>query len=138
MAKHDHEKKDGVSVQEIENFGKHYRLEIFFSGLFFVSSVCSFLIFSPAWSIYALGLGGILGAALGKHVSKLILGFFHFCMSQQKPTKIAIASVAFVLAILVPPVCFLGFGLLSGKNCIRCAKDCCKIHGSSKEHSDLY
>ena len=87
MGKHDHEKKDGLSVQEIENFGKHYRLEIFFSGLFFVSSICSFLIFSPAWSIYALGLGGILGAILGKHVSKFILGIFNFCMSQQKPTK---------------------------------------------------
>lgn len=135
MAKQDHEKKEGLSVQEIENFGKHYRLEIFFSGLFFVSSICSFLIFSPAWSIYALGLGGILGAVLGKHVSKLMLGVFNFAQTQQKPTKIAIAAVAFVMAILVPPVCFLGFGLLAGKNCIRYSRDCCKVH-SSREHHD--
>jgi len=134
MGKHDPEKKDGISVREIESFGKNYRLEIFFSGLFFVASICSFLIFSPAWSIYALGLGGILGAVLGKHVSRLILGMFHFCMTQQKPTKLAIAAVAFVLAVLVPPVCFLGFGLLAGKNCIRCAKDCCKIHGDHENH----
>ena len=136
MAKQDHEKKDGLSVQEIENFGKHYRLELFFSGLFFVASICSFLIFSPAWSIYALGLGGILGAVLGKHVSKLVLSVFNFAYSQQKPTKIAIAVVAFIIAILIPPVCFLGFGLLAGKNCIRYSRDCCKIHISSREHHD--
>lgn len=138
MSKSDHDKKEGVSINQIESFGRNYRLEIFFSALFFVSSICSFLFFSPSWSIYAIGIGGIVGAIFNKQVSKLILSVFNFCMSQQKMTKIVIAACSMVIAVFLAPIFFLSYGLVAGKNFIRCARESCKIHGRENDHKDLH
>lgn len=135
MNKLENPKKEGLSVQELENFGKNYHLEIFFSAVFVLSSLFSFLFFGPMLSIYALGIGGVLGSCLSKHVSRLSISVFNFCVSQQRATKIVIAVVGLVLAIIVPPVIFLVAGLMAGKGLCRCAKDSCKIH-CGHDHSE--
>lgn len=135
MNKQENPKKEGVSVQELENFGKNYYLEIFFSAVFILASLFSFLFFGPMLSIYALGIGGVIGSCLSKQVARLAITVFNFCLSQQKATKIVIAVVGLVFAIVVPPVVFLISGLMAGKGLCRYAKESCKMH-CGHDHSE--
>lgn len=133
MAKSENPKKEGVSVHQIENFGKNYRLEIFFSVLFILSSICSFLFFGPSWSLYALAIGGVVSTCMCKQVAKLNYSMFNFVMTQQKTTKIVIGCSTLVIAIFVAPIIYLFFGLMAGKGIHRIAKDCTKMSCCSKD-----
>ena len=128
MAKTGDEKKEGVTVQQIENFGKNHRIEIFFCIVFILSSFFSFLFYGPGWSIYAAGLGGVVAVWIPKLIGRASHGVFHFCASQQKVTRIVIAVVGFVLSIFLPPLIFLCIGLMAGKSLHRHASGCCKEH----------
>ena len=56
--------KEGVSVQELENWGKKYGFEITFLVYFILASIFTFVFFGPHWSIYLAGIGGALGVWL--------------------------------------------------------------------------
>ena len=106
--------KEGVSVQDLENFSKKYRFEIFFLLYFILATFFSFIIFSAGWSIYLGGLGAVLGVWLPEKVEKLSRGLFHFVFKQEKMTQIVLAVVGIIVSIFLPPLIFLCVGLLGG------------------------
>ena len=133
MAKAGNDKKEGVTVQQIENFGKKHRTEIFFCIVFILSSFFSFLFYGPGWSIYAAGLGGVVATWIPKHIGRMIHAAFHFCITKQRTTRIIIGVIGIILSIFVPPLIFLCIGLMAGRGFNRHAIDCMKMSGCCKE-----
>jgi hypothetical protein len=136
MAKQSDEKKEGITVEQLENFGKSHRIEIFFCIIFILSSICSFFLFGPGWSIYAAGLGGIIAVWMPRHVGSLALATFHFCVAQHKVTKIVIAVFGLIVAIFLPPLVFLCIGAMAGRGFHRHAAESLKMKGSDKHRED--
>ncbi len=116
MAMHDGEKKDGVTVKEIENFGKSHRFQIFFCVAFILASFFSFVFFGAAWSIYLAGLGAVVGVWLPKQIGKLIHSVFHFCLKQERVTRYVIAGVGLIVSVFLPLLIFLCIGLIAGRS----------------------
>lgn len=106
--------KEGVSVQELENFGKKYHFEIFFVLYFLLATLLTFIFFGAAWSIFLAGVGGILGIWLPGKVEKAAKGAFHFVYKQEKATKLVLAIVGVVVSFFLPPLIFFFLGLLGG------------------------
>lgn len=135
MAKSGDEKKEGVTVQQIENFGKHHRIEIFFTIVFILSSFFSFLFYGPGWSIYAAGIGAIVAVWIPKYICRIAHGAFHFCATQQKITRIVIGVAGFILSIFLPPLIFFCIGLMAGRSfhrkAIGCHKEKCEDNNDS-------
>jgi hypothetical protein len=116
MTKTDADKKDGVTVQQLEHFGKKHCIEIFFCIMFIFSSFFSFVFYGPGWSIYATGLGGAIAVWIPKLVGRAALGTLCFCLKQQTVTRIVIGVVGIVLSIFLPPIVFLCIGLVAGRS----------------------
>lgn len=137
MANMGDEKKEGVTVQQIENFGKKHRIEIFFCIALILASCFSFPFYGPAWSIYAAGLGGAVAVWIPKHVGRIVLATMHFCLKQQRVTRIVIAVIGIVFSIFLPPVVFLCLGVVAGRSLHRHAIDAMKIsdHHDSEHHN---
>ncbi len=106
--------KDGMSVQEIENFGKKYRFEIFFVLYFLLATLLTFLFFGAAWSIFLAGVGGILGIWLPRKVQKAAEAGFRFVFKQEKATRIVLAAVGLIVSFFLPPLVFFLMGLMGG------------------------
>lgn len=106
--------KEGVSVQELENFGKKYRFEIFFVLYFLLATLLTFIFFGAAWSIFLAGVGGILGVWLPSKVDKAAKGAFQFIYKQEKATKLILAIVGVIVSFFLPPLVFFFLGLLGG------------------------
>jgi len=136
MANNSDEKKDGLSVQQIENFGKKYRIEIFFSLLLIIASCFSGPFYGTAWSVYAAGLGGAIAVWIPKQIGRMTLAIAHFCLKQQKVTRIVIASIAIVFAIFIPPLVFLFLGFVGGRSLHRHVTDCKKTCGHDDSHHE--
>ncbi len=115
MAKQEGEKKEGVTVKEIENFSKKYRFQIFFCIAFVLASFFSFVFFGPAWSIYLAGLGAVVAIWIPQKIGKAVHGTFRFCLKQEKITRIVIACAGVVISIFLPPIIFLCIGLMAGR-----------------------
>ncbi len=113
--------KEGVSVQELENFGKKYHFEIFFVLYFLLATLLTFIFFGAAWSIFLAGIGGILGIWLPNRVEKAAKGAFHFVYKQEKATKLVLAIVGVVVSFFLPPLVFFFLGLFGGTGLRRAA-----------------
>jgi len=105
---------EGVSVQELENFGKKYRFEIFFVVYFLLATLMTFLFFGAAWSIFLAGVGGILGIWLPKKIEKAAKAAFQFVYKQEKATKLILAIVGVIVSFFLPPLVFFFMGLMGG------------------------
>jgi len=115
--KPDESKKEGVSVQELENLGKKYRFEIFFVAYFVLASLFTFALFSPQWSIYLAALGGVMGVLLPKKVESVLQGMFRFIYKQEKITQLILGGVGVIVSIFLPFVVFFAIGLSGGQAC---------------------
>ena len=115
------DKKEGVSVQEIENFARKYTYEVFFSLVFILASLFSMIMYSVAWSIYLACLGGILGVWFTLKIEKVVRSAFGFVQRQQKPTLIVLAVVGLVIAVFLAPLVFFVLGIMGGKCLYRAA-----------------
>lgn len=113
------EKKDGVTVEQLEHFGKKHHVELFFSIIFILASIFSMLFYGPGWSIYAAGIGGIVAVWIPKAIEKAYLATFKFCSTQQKATCIVVAVAGLILSIFVPPLIFLFIGMMAGKGFVK-------------------
>lgn len=113
--------KEGVSVQELENFGKKYGLEIFLVLYFLISTLLTFVFFGAAWSIFLAGIGGILGVWLPKKIEKAATAAFRFVFKQEKITKLILAIVGIIIAFFLPPLVFFFLGLAGGMGMHRAA-----------------
>ncbi|MCK4934320.1 MAG: hypothetical protein KAR79_01920 [Simkaniaceae bacterium] len=115
------DKKEGMTVQELENFGKKYGFEIAFLLFFILASLFSFVFFGAAWSIYLAGIGGALGIWLPAKVEKFLKTAFQFAFKQEKITQIILAVVGVILSFFVPPLVFFMLGLAGGSGLHKCA-----------------
>jgi hypothetical protein len=106
--------KEGMSVQELENFGKKYRFEIFFILYFILATLLTFLFFGATWSIFLAGIGGILGIWLPGKIEKAAKGAFRFVYKQEKVTRVILAVVGAAIAFFLPPLVFFFTGLMGG------------------------
>lgn len=111
--------KEGMSVQELENFGKKYHFEIFFILYFVLATLFTFAFFGTTWSIFLGGIGGILGIWLPNKVEKAAKAVFQFVYKQEKPTRLILAVVVAVIAIFLPPLIFFFMGLIGGSGTSR-------------------
>lgn len=106
--------KEGMSVQELENFGKKYRFEIFFILYFLLATLLTFIFFGATWSIFLAGVGGILGVWLANKVERAAKACFQFVYKQEKITRLILAIVGAVVAFFLPPLVFFVMGLMGG------------------------
>ena len=124
--------KDGVSVQELENFGKKYRFELFFVIYFLLATLLSNFFFGTAWSIFLAGIGGILGIWLPKQVTKAAKAAFHFVFKQEKATKLVLAVVGVIVSFFLPPLVFFFMGLMGGTGIHKAASKVTKLNGEGE------
>lgn len=106
--------KEGVSIQEIENFTKKYRFQLFFSIAFILSCLFSYIFFGTGWSVFIGALGGIVGVVFPGMVDKVMGSAFRFVGKQEKITQMVLAIVGLVLAVFVPFFYFLLLGGMGG------------------------
>ncbi|MDN3508242.1 MAG: hypothetical protein P0S94_04910 [Simkaniaceae bacterium] len=106
--------KEGVSVQEIENFGKKYRLELFFCIIFILATFFSRFLYGLGWSVFLAGIGGIIGIWIPKKIERATIGCFRFLRRQKSMTRWILAGVCFVLSVFLPPLVFAIIGLVAG------------------------
>jgi hypothetical protein len=115
------EKKESVSVQEIENFAKKHRFEVFFSLVFVLASFFSFMLWGLGWSVLLTGLGGILGTCFSAKVKSLLQKSFSYVFRQEETIQIILGIVVLVFSIFLAPLLFFVFGLMAGKGLHRLA-----------------
>ena len=106
--------KEGVSVQEIENFGKKHLLVITLIVYFVLATLLTFLFFGATWSIFLAGIGAIIGILFPKKVNKTAHGAFQSIYKQEKTTKIVIAAIGAAVSFFLPPAIFFLLGLMGG------------------------
>lgn len=111
-------RRSSVSVQELENFAKKNRLEVFYSIAFILAAIFSFVFFGKVWSIFAVAIGGVVGAWFPRNVGSLFSSMLEFVFKQERVTQLILAGVGLVIAIFLPPVIFAFLGLLGGKACV--------------------
>ncbi len=116
----DHEKKkDGVSVKEIEKYAKHHQYELFNILLFIFASLFTLWFWGSVISIFATGIGGVLGTLFPDKISALSMKTYSFMFKQERMTQIVLAIVALILAIFIAPLIFLVIGLHAGKSMMK-------------------
>lgn len=106
--------KEGMSVRELESFGKKYRLEIVFLVYFVLATIFSAVFFGMGWSIYLAGIGGILGIFFPLKIESLSQGVFGFVFKQERATQITLAVVGLIISFFLPPLIFFLLGLMGG------------------------
>src|SRR5579863_1602645 len=115
--------KEGVSVKEIEEFTKKHRFEVFFCLAFILACFFSFVMWGPGWSIFAAALGAILGVLLPEKIAHMSKSILQFVFKQEQTTQLILGIVLLILAIFIPPLCFLLLGLHGGKDMRNSAND---------------
>ncbi len=108
--------KDGVSVQEIEDFAKRYTNEVFAALAILVATISSLFDFftGAGWSVIFAGAGAVVAIIFPDQISKGLGKMYAMIHKQEKPTQIILGIVKLVAAILVPFVLFALVGLLAG------------------------
>ena len=107
-------KPEGISVSEIENFGKKHRFEIFFFVYFILATLFSPVFFSMMWSIYLAGIGAVLGIWFPDKVDSASKGVFAFIFKQEKATQIVLAVAGILVSFFLAPLIFFTIGLMGG------------------------
>jgi hypothetical protein len=112
----DENKKDGVSVKEIEEFAKKHRFEVFFCLMFLLACVFGiFGTFRAGWNILFGMAGGVLGILLPVKMEQLLKKMFHFVFKQDTTILIVFGVVALVLTCVLPLLVFLLIGIAGGR-----------------------
>ena len=109
--------KEGMSVQEIENFGKRFRFEIFFFVCFARATIFSSVFFSMGWSIYLAGIGAVVAIWIPKHLDKLIKAVYQFVKKQEFVIQLTLAVVGIIISFFLPFLVFLFLGVMAGIGC---------------------
>lgn len=112
----DNDKKEGVSVKEIENFAKKHRFEVFFCLAFVLACFFAFVMYSPWWSLLAATVGGVVGVLAPTKVTSLAKGIMQFLFKQEHTTQLVLGIALMIVAIFLSPVIFLILGLHGGKD----------------------
>jgi hypothetical protein len=119
----DGNKKEGMSVKEIESYAKKHRFEVFFCLAFILACFFSFVMFGTGWSIITATIGTIIGVLLSGKVTNFSRKALSFIFKQEQTTQIVIGILCLIIAIFLPPLFFLILGLHGGKDLHAMAKD---------------
>ena len=108
--------KEGVSVQEMEDFARKYTMEVFTVLAIVIGSISSMYDFftGPKLTIAFVAIGIILGIFFPAPVEKGLKQFYSFSYKQEKMTQMILGIVKIVVAIFIPFILFGGVGLLAG------------------------
>ncbi len=103
--------KEGVSVQEIEDFARKHTTEVFSVLAIIISAISSAFDFftGPGWSIFFLALGTIVAIFFPAPIERGLKQLYSFTFKQEKTTEMILGGVSLIVAIFIP---FLYFGLL--------------------------
>ncbi len=116
-------KKEGVTVKEIEEFTKKHRFEVFFCLEFIFACFFSFVFFGPAWAVIFAAVGGIIGVVFHAKVDKICEKALNYIFKQEEMTQLVLGIVGIIIAIFLPPLIFLKLGLHGGKDLHRMSMD---------------
>ncbi len=110
--------KDGVSVEEIENFARKYTSEVFAAIAIVVASISSAFDFftGPGWSLLLAGLGAVIGIIFPNPIENFLAKTYSFVQKQEKSTQIIIGVVRIIIGLFIPFVIFAMMGLLAGSS----------------------
>jgi hypothetical protein len=108
--------KEGVSVQEVEDFARKYTTEVFTVLAIIIGSFSSMYDFftGPRLTIAFLAIGVILGIFFPAPVEKGLKQFYSFSHKQEKMTQMILGFVKIIVSIFIPFILFGGIGLLAG------------------------
>jgi hypothetical protein len=108
--------KEGVSVQEIENFARKHTGEVFSVLAIVVGAASSMFDFftGPALTIIFVAVGMILGIFFPAPVEKGLKQLYGFTHKQEKTTQMILGAVKIVVGLFIPFVLFGVLGLLAG------------------------
>lgn len=108
--------KEGVSVQEVEDFARKYTTEVFTVLAIIIGAFSSMYDFfaGPRLTIAFLAIGVILGIFFPAPVEKGLKQFYSFSYKQEKMTQIILGVVQIIISIFIPFILFGGLGLLAG------------------------
>ena len=108
--------KEGVSVQEVEDFARKYTTEVFSVIAIIIGSISSMYDFftGPKFTIVFIAIGVILGIFFPAPVEKGLKQFYSFCYKQEKMTQMILGFVKIVVGLFIPFVLFGFMGLLAG------------------------
>lgn len=117
------QKKDGVSVKELEGYAKKHRFEIFFCILFILASLFTLIFWGPTLSIFLAGIGGIVSVFMPNQIESLSRKMAHMVFSKEGTMQLIIGIVALIVAIFLAPIVFLLVGLHAGKSMLHLARE---------------
>ena len=103
--------KEGVSVQEVEDFARKYSTETFTILAIVIATISSVFDFftGPKLTIFFLAVGAVLGVFFPVQVERGLKRLYSFAFKQEQTTQIMVGVVKLIVAIFIP---FLYFGLL--------------------------
>lgn len=108
--------KEGVSVQEVEDFARKYTTEVFTVLALLIAAISSMYDYfsGPKLAIFFLVIGVFLGIFFPAPVERGLKQFYNFSYKQEKMTQLVLGFVNIVIALFVPFILFGGVGLLAG------------------------
>ncbi len=108
--------KEGVSVQEVEEFAHKYTTEVFSVLAMIVASISSMYDFftGAKMTIAFATIGLIMGIFFPAPVEKNLKQVYSFTTKQEKMTQMVLGLVKIVVALFIPFVLFGFVGLLAG------------------------
>jgi hypothetical protein len=108
--------KEGVSVQEIEDFARKYTTEVLSVLAIFIGAISSMYDFfiGPKMTIAFVAIGVILGVFFPAPVEKGLKQFYSFSYKQEKMTQLILGCVKIVIGLFIPFILFGFIGLLAG------------------------
>lgn len=108
--------KEGMSVQEMEDFARKYTVELFSALAIVIGTVSSMYDFfsGPKLTILLLALGTLLGVFFPVPSERGLKQFYMFAYKQEKLTQMILGGVQIVVALFIPFILFGFVGLLAG------------------------
>lgn len=110
--------KEGVSVQEVEDFARKYTAEVFTVLAIIVASISSMYDYftGPKMAILFLALSTVVGIFFTAPVDRGLKQFYSFQAKQEKMTQLVIGLLKIIVALFIPFILFAGLGLLAGSS----------------------
>lgn len=108
--------KEGVSVQQIEDFARKHTTEVFSIIALIIGAIASIFDFftGPGLTIFLTAIGAVGGILFPAPVEKVLKQLYSFTYKQEKMTQIILGGVKIVVALFVPFVLFGIVGMLAG------------------------
>lgn len=108
--------KEGVSVQQVEDFARKYTVEVFSVLAIVIGTISSMYDFftGPKMTIFFIAIGVILGVFFPAPVERGLKQFYSFAYKQEKMTQMILGCVKIVVGLFIPFILFGVVGLLAG------------------------